>query len=77
MLNMFMFIPTILKQNYEELKVNSTLFALNLYNNEKLNQIYRDTWPNLGWAKKPQTPSKNDQKTVKTDPKTDYEGDAS
>jgi hypothetical protein len=22
------------------------------YDNEKLNQIYRDTWPNLGWAKK-------------------------
>lgn len=22
------------------------------YNNEKLNQIYRDTWPNLGWAKR-------------------------
>jgi hypothetical protein len=21
------------------------------YGNEKLNQIYRDTWPNLGWAK--------------------------
>ena len=22
------------------------------YNNEKLNQIFRDTWPNLGWAKR-------------------------
>ena len=22
------------------------------YDNEKLNEIYRDTWPNLGWAKK-------------------------
>jgi hypothetical protein len=21
------------------------------YDNEKLNEIYRDTWPNLGWAK--------------------------
>lgn len=21
------------------------------YNNDKLNEIYRDTWPNLGWAK--------------------------
>lgn len=21
------------------------------YGNERLNQIYRDTWPNLGWAK--------------------------
>jgi hypothetical protein len=21
------------------------------YQNEKLNEIYRDTWPNLGWAK--------------------------
>jgi hypothetical protein len=21
------------------------------YGNEKLNQIYRDTWPNIGWAK--------------------------
>ena len=22
------------------------------YGNEKLNQIFRDTWPNLGWAKR-------------------------
>jgi hypothetical protein len=22
------------------------------YDNEKLNEIYRDTWPNLGWAKR-------------------------
>jgi len=22
------------------------------YENEKLNQIYRDTWPNLGWARR-------------------------
>jgi hypothetical protein len=22
-----------------------------IYDNEKLNEIYRDTWPNLGWAK--------------------------
>jgi hypothetical protein len=22
------------------------------YNNDKLNEIYRDTWPNLGWAAK-------------------------
>lgn len=22
------------------------------YGNERLNQIYRDTWPNLGWAKR-------------------------
>lgn len=22
------------------------------YNNDKLNEIYRDTWPNLGWAKR-------------------------
>ena len=22
------------------------------YNNDKLNEIYRDTWPNLGWAQK-------------------------
>ena len=22
------------------------------YNNEKLNEIFRDTWPNLGWAKR-------------------------
>jgi len=22
------------------------------YSNEKLNQIHRDTWPNLGWAAK-------------------------
>jgi hypothetical protein len=20
------------------------------YDNDKLNEIYRDTWPNLGWA---------------------------
>lgn len=23
-----------------------------IYDNYKLNDIYRDTWPNLGWAKK-------------------------
>ena len=22
------------------------------YDNDKLNEIYRDTWPNLGWAKR-------------------------
>jgi len=22
------------------------------YGNERLNQIYRDTWPNLGWARR-------------------------
>jgi hypothetical protein len=22
-----------------------------IYDNDKLNQIYKDTWPNLGWAK--------------------------
>ena len=22
------------------------------YDNEKLNEIYRDTWPNLGWARR-------------------------
>lgn len=22
-----------------------------IYDNEKLNEIYNDTWPNLGWAK--------------------------
>lgn len=22
------------------------------YDNEKLNEIFRDTWPNLGWAAK-------------------------
>ena len=22
-----------------------------IYDNERLNQIYNDTWPNLGWAK--------------------------
>lgn len=23
-----------------------------IYDNERLNQIYNDTWPNLGWAKR-------------------------
>lgn len=23
-----------------------------IYDNEKLNELFRDTWPNLGWASK-------------------------
>jgi hypothetical protein len=40
------------------------------YENEKLNEIYRDTWPNLGWAKKP---SKTTKKPIENNPKTDNE----
>lgn len=38
-----------------------------IYDNEKLNEIYRDTWPNLGWAKKDHEELKNDRKSQETD----------
>jgi hypothetical protein len=33
-------------------KANLTQYALMYYQNQKLNEIFRDTWPNLGWAKR-------------------------
>ena len=36
------------------------------YNNEKLNEIYRDTWPNLGWAAKANLPKKDDAPWLNT-----------
>jgi len=39
-----------------------------IYDNEKLNEIFRDTWPNLGWAKKQNIQLKdNDRKSTKVD----------
>lgn len=37
-----------------------------IYDNEKLNEIFRDTWPNLGWAKKQHNHTKdNDRQSTK------------
>ncbi len=37
-----------------------------IYDNEKLNEIFHDTWPNLGWAikdnKKVEKPTKTNSK---------------
>jgi len=37
-----------------------------IYDNDKLNEIYRDTWPNLGWAIKDR---QNVQKPTESEPK--------
>jgi hypothetical protein len=43
-------------------KANLTQYALMYYQNQKLNEIFRDTWPNLGWAKR-----MNDDLVFRTD----------
>jgi hypothetical protein len=38
-----------------------------IYENDKLNEIFRDTWPNLGWASKNKQVKPNDRKSTEVD----------